>query len=117
MLPRNYRLSGNQIPQVLKKGKRFSSPLFNLVVYKRRTTDYLLPTSRFAFVVSLKIEKRAVVRNRTKRLLSEAVRLLLPKIKKDYKIVLFAKKPLKKEKLQDILSVLKNGLKKAGLLV
>jgi len=35
---------------------------------------------RFAFVVSTKVDKRATVRNRIRRIFSESVRLLLPTI-------------------------------------
>ena len=116
MLPQKYRLPGNQIPEVLKKGKRFSFPLFNLVLLKPQTSNLKPQISRFAFVVSTKISKKAVLRNRTKRLTAESVRLLLPQIKKGYDIIFFAKKPLKEEKLQDILPAVEKGVKKAGLL-
>lgn len=36
-----------------------------------------LPTSRFAFVVPASVDKRAVVRNRMRRLVRESVRLAL----------------------------------------
>lgn len=112
MLSKKYRLPGNQIPQVLKKGKRYSFPLFNLVVCQQSQ----LLNSRFAFVASLKISKKAVVRNRTKRLFSEAVRVLLPQIKKNQDIIFFAKKPFREEKLQDVLPLVEDGLKKTRLL-
>lgn len=115
MLSKKFRIPGNQIPQVLKKGKRYSFPLFNLVVLKLQVTSYKLQASRFAFVVSTKISKKAVVRNRTKRLFSESVRLLFPQIKKGNDIIFFAKKPLEKEKLQDILPIVEKGLKKASV--
>ena len=40
--------------------------------------------SRFAFIVSTKIDKRATVRNRIRRLMSESVRLFLPEITKSH---------------------------------
>ncbi len=39
-----------------------------------------LAKPRFAFIVSTKIDKRATVRNRMRRVLSESVRHLLPTI-------------------------------------
>ncbi|MBL7150438.1 ribonuclease P protein component [Candidatus Microgenomates bacterium] len=113
MLSKKFRLPGNQIPLVLKKGKRFSFPLFNLVVCQQSQ----LLNSRFTFVVSTKISKKAVVRNRTKRLLSEAVRLLLPQIKKGFDIIFFAKKPFLEEKLQDVMPQVEKALNKIKLLI
>lgn len=118
MLPRKSRLPSNQIAEVLKKGKQFSFPLFNLVCYQQKSNKATKQQdSCFAFVVSSKIDKRAVVRNRTKRLISEAVRLLLPQIKKDKDIIFFAKKPLKKEKLRDVLPEVEKAFRATKLLV
>ena len=50
------------------------------------------PVSRFAFVVSKKVAKRAVDRNRMKRLMRESVHHLLPAIQPGYDIVFAAKK-------------------------
>lgn len=47
-----------------------------LVLRYKKTTG--LP--RFAFVVSVKIDKRATQRNRMRRILSESVRHLLPRL-------------------------------------
>ncbi len=44
--------------------------------------------SRFGFVISKKIDKRAVVRNKIKRLLRQAVRERLEKIPEGFDIVL-----------------------------
>lgn len=117
MLPKKFRLPGNQIPLVLKRGKRYNFSLFNLVVYNQTTKQPdNQTTSRFSFIVSSKISKRAVIRNRTKRLLSESVRLLVPQIKKGREIIFFAKKALKEEKLQDVLPTIEKNLKKTRLL-
>lgn len=134
MLSKKFRLPGNQIPEVIKKGKRFSFPLFNLVVsnqtiessrdkaIKKSNHITIKPhnhqtLSRFAFVISKKISKKAVVRNRTKRLLSESVRLLMPQIRKGCDVIFFAKKPLLEEKLQNVMPVVEKGLKKARLII
>ena len=115
MLSKKFRLPGNQIPQVIKKGKRFSFPLFNLVVLEPRTYHLKPSSARFTFVVSKKVSKKAVIRNRTKRLFSESVRLLMPQIKKSYNVIFFAKKALIEEKLQDIMSQVEKSLKNANL--
>lgn len=81
--------------------KRRSGPLFNLVV-KERSNE-----KRFAFVVGIKISKKAVERNKIKRRLSQVVQMLLPKIKPgDY--IIYAKKEILGKERED----LKNELEK-----
>jgi ribonuclease P protein component len=76
MLPKLHRLPSVEINNLTRYGKRVSSVL-GLFLYKKSDA----PVSRFAFVVSKKVDKRAVVRNRLKRIVSESVRYLLPAIK------------------------------------
>ena len=47
--------------------------------------------SHFGFIISTKISKKAVVRNRIKRIMSETIRLNLPKLKKGFDIVFLIK--------------------------
>lgn len=67
MLPKNYRLPASRISHVLRYGKRVGNQLFQLSTEKGETV------SRFSFIVSTKIDKRATRRNRIRRLLSESV--------------------------------------------
>ena len=50
--------------------------------------------SRFGFVVSIKLAKKAVARNLVKRRLRAAVCFLLPKIKPERDIVIWPRAPL-----------------------
>ena len=119
MLPKKHRLSSLKISEILKRDKgckRYSFALLNFVVNEptRKPANQKTSPSQFSFVVSQKIDKRATVRNRTKRLLSEAVRHLLPKIKPGFSVLVFAKKAFKNEKLQDILPKAEEAFKKCG---
>ena len=123
MLPKKHRLSSLKISEILKRGKgrkgysfAFSFALFNFVVNQptRKPANQKTSPSQFSFVVSQKIDKRATVRNRTKRLLSEAVRFFLPKMKPGFSVLVFAKKAFKNEKLQDILPKVEEAFKKCG---
>jgi len=102
-LAKKYRLKKRKdFEAVKKKGKLISGPLFSLLVLKEKSTE-----SKFAFIVSKKIDKRAVVRNKIRRRLAEAVRQILPKISANLKVVFLAKPNLKEAKFEDIIRELK----------
>jgi ribonuclease P protein component len=59
--------------------------------------------NRFGFIISKKISKKAVDRNRIKRLLSEAVKINLDKIKsRSNKVVFLAKKTMLDKKMAEV---------------
>jgi ribonuclease P protein component len=69
-------------------GKKYLYPLFNVRIFDNKENKV-----RFGFVVSKRIDKRAVVRNRTKRVLRQAAKeVLRDLVGKD--IVVIAKKSL-----------------------
>jgi len=77
MLPKTYRLQKKKdIEEVFKKGRSFKEDFLVLKTVKNN-----LEKSCFGFVVSLKVSKKAVVRNKIRRKLNELVRLNLKKIK------------------------------------
>ena len=77
MLPSENQLKKEKdIERVFKKGKSFKE---GFLVLKIINND--LENSRFGFVVSTKISKKASLRNKIKRRLRELVRARLKKIK------------------------------------
>jgi len=99
MLPKKYRLNDFwEIERVKKGGRLFQSSSFGVLVFYGNEKQ----NSRIAFVVSLKIAKRSVERNRAKRLLSEAVRGFLPLIKPGYDLVFLIKKNLIGKNRQEV---------------
>jgi ribonuclease P protein component len=74
MLSSVHRLPKEEISEVLLRGIHVRSEFIELI-YKKTTTF-----SRFSFIVSTKIDKRAVSRNRMRRVMSESVRHVLAKI-------------------------------------
>jgi len=76
MLSSRYRLQKKKdIDRVFRKGKSFRED--SLVL---KTTKNDLSFSRFGFVVSQKISKKASVRNKIKRRLREAVKLRIKQL-------------------------------------
>lgn len=112
MLPKKYRLPlRTELHRLQKEGRLYHFPFFGLLAGKNN-----LPVSRFAFIVSKKIHKKAVRRNRIKRLLREAARELLPQIKPGFDVVFLTKKNIIDQDLSSLLAAMKIALQKAGLL-
>ncbi|MBE6870753.1 MAG: ribonuclease P protein component [Ruminococcaceae bacterium] len=93
------------------KGQSLATPLF--VVYLRRNR---LDVNRLGITVSTKIGK-AVVRNRARRLLKEAYRLLEPRMIKGYDIVLVARGKTPYVKCQPVMQNLESAFAKLKLIV
>ena len=90
MLPKENRLTDDyDFRRVKRLGKSYHCPLFKFSFAPRKISG----ASRFGFVISKKIDKRAVVRNRIKRLLRQAVRENLEKIPEGFDIV-FVVRPI-----------------------
>lgn len=73
MLGAKYRIPKSEIPNVVRRGKRFQSDLFDIKAWYDNNLDH----PRFAIVVSTKIDKRAVVRNTIKRKFRSAIYSML----------------------------------------
>ena len=65
MLPKKYRLPGSR---KLTNAQSISFPFFTVLI-----APSTFPYSRFGFVVSKKVDSKAVVRNRLKRMLRQRV--------------------------------------------
>ena len=93
MLNHKYRFhSRGGVRYVYKKGKTVRNPKMSLV-FVENTRGF----TRVAVVVSKKVEKTAVKRNRIRRRIYEVVRLNFDKIpkKQDYIFVVYSKEVLK----------------------
>jgi ribonuclease P protein component len=112
MLSREYILKGKKnFENVQKEGRLFQSSSFGIAYLKREDTG----PSRFGFVVSTKIAKEAVQRNRIKRALSEAVRFMMKEIKEGYEVVFLAKQRSAKEPTDVLMREVREAMPKAKL--
>jgi len=113
VLPKKYRLPlKTEFSYLKKKGKIFQGKLFALLLVSQTKKSFF----RTAFVISNKIHKKAVKRNKARRLVNEVVYELLPKIKKGYDGVFLAKKAIIKADYKEIKKETLMVLKKAHLL-
>ena len=89
----------------LSNPKNISTPFFSLRIEKN---DQNL--NRFAFIVSKKIDKRAVIRNSLKRKLRSCIEEIFDNIQKGYDFVFYPKSLLIKTEREEVLTELKKTL-------
>lgn len=98
MLPKINRLKNKkEIERVFKKGKGFKEDFLILKVAKSNFEN-----SRFAFVVSKKISKKATLRNKIRRRLGELIRFKIKKFKNGMDLVLIAAPGLEEKDFWEI---------------
>lgn len=115
MLPLKHRLPlRKKFLDLRSSGKFVHGKFFDMIMDDGnvlRATE-----SQFAFVVSKKVSKKAVLRNRVKRLLSEAVLSSIPKLKKKISCAFLAKESAIDATLPQLVDEIETSFKKLGLL-
>ena len=88
MLPKENRLhTDKEIKDLVKTGQTFFLP--EMVIKYKANQDNI---TKAGFIVSTKVDKKAVVRNKVARQLREAIRDALPQLKVGYSVLIIAKK-------------------------
>ncbi len=112
MLPKKHRLKKKKsFDLVFKKGKVFFE---KFLILKKLENN--LKESRFGFVVSLKISKKAKERNKVKRRLREVIKNKLSQIKTGYDIIFLSKKGIEEIDFREIKEIIEKLLEKAKLI-
>ena len=113
MLPPKNRLKAERdFERIFRNGKAVSGQFLVL-----KTAPNGKDFSRFGFVVSQKISKKATIRNKIKRRLREAVRMLLAKVKSGFDVVFFTRKGIEEKGFLEIKESLEELFEKAGLII
>lgn len=95
----------------MRGGNRVSNNFFKLIFIQSK-----VQVSRFAFVVPIRVDKRASARNRVKRLLRESIHHVLPRIAGAFDAVLIVqKKPNGMSQLQ-VKEMMQDMLRRAKLI-
>jgi len=94
---RNRLKKKKEIERVFKEGKGFLGAFLFLKIVKNN-----LGISRFCFAVGKSLSRKATVRNKVRRRISELVRLKLKNIKNGIDVVLIALPGTEKKDLQEI---------------
>ena len=107
MLKRENRVrSKKEFAEIKNEGRVLYSPLFGFLNYKK--DDDL---KKFGFIVSKKISKRAVDRNKIRRILSEIVRKNLNRFENGTRIIFLTKKEILNKKTKEVEKEMKKFFK------
>lgn len=113
MLPKENRLKKKKDFNKVAAGDQQISG--NFLILKFQSND--LSVARVGFVVSKKVSKKAVLRNKVKRRLREAVRAELARVRPGFDLVFFTRREIKEKEFSDIQQLVKQLLEKAKLYV
>ena len=113
MLLKKYLLSKKKdFERIFKEGKYYRQDFAYFKIAKNN-----LEISRFGFVVSLKISKKAVMRNKIRRRLSEIIRLRIQQIKPGLDIVILTQPEIAGKSYLEIEQALIILLERARILI
>jgi len=113
MLAQKSRLTGvKNFKAVEVNGEIYQSENFGIARLNRNDDG----PSRFAFVVSSKVAKDAVDRNKFKRAMSEAVRTSMIDVKNGFDVVFLAKTSIVRIPTSELMREVKFALKDSGLI-
>jgi len=99
-----------EFDRVFKTGQSFYGKVLGL---KAAQND--LAESRFGLMVSLKVSKKAVVRNKIKRQLRSIIRQELPRLKNGKDVVIIVFPLILDKKIEEIRVFVKNGFERLNL--
>jgi len=112
MLSKENRLKKKKdFEKLFKEGKSFREKFLVLKVNKNN-----LNNNRFGFIVSKKVSKKAVVRNKIKRQLREIVRKEIKNYQKGFDIAVIVLPSIALKDFKEINQVLRSTLKKIKIL-
>jgi ribonuclease P protein component len=108
MLATTFRLSANKKYEFTRS---FSTPYFLLKIAKNNSDE-----KKFGFIVSKKVDKRAVIRNRAKRVVRSCIEELLSQIHPGYTLLFILKSQSVNAERDDVFKTIQILLQKQGIL-
>jgi ribonuclease P protein component len=107
---RKYRLRGKEFEEVLKKGKGFrvNGLVLKLILKEKE--------KKFGFLISKKVLKKAVQRNKLKRRLREILRERVENIREGVRAVFIALRRIEEKEFFELKEIFEKILKKSKIL-
>ena len=115
MLAKSNRLTKEKdFRRVFRRGKRYETPLFRVYIGEQK--ESLSSGSRFGVIVSKKVSKKAVDRNRIKRVIRAAIKEYIEKTKGNFDIIIVVIRKPERVDFSGIVNTLFKIFKKAKLI-
>ena len=112
MLKKKNRVSDRKEIEELRRGEMIhQSPIFGLLMVDKKDEE-----KKFLFVVSKKISKKAVERNRVRRVLSEVIRLNMDGIRSGVRLGFLVRRAILEWKWEEIKKEVEKMLVGRGLM-
>lgn len=111
MLPKKHRINKVLFKEIFKKGKTFSFEHLFLRIVSLST-----PISLFTFVVSSKVSKKPIIRNKLKKRARYIVKKLLSQIKPGLGVIVFFKPGSEKLSFSELGKEILAVFKKSGII-
>jgi len=112
MLPKQNRLKNKKDFETLFKNGKGCKGDFIYIKFSENNSE----NSRFGFIVSTKFSKKAVLRNKIKRLLREVIKAKIKDIKKGIDVAIIINPGLKYNNIKELDIKIENLFKKAKLI-
>ena len=112
MLPKKNRITAPLFYSLRSPVQKASNPLFLLTVKQ-------IPLStdpKITIIISKKTAPLSTRRNKTRRLIQEAVKEIIPSLKQNTALLIKSRKALQKEKPKDLIPYLKDALESLNLI-
>lgn len=106
----------NRLPRAASKKLRFTQRWFGKTISFFTTNRQDSFSTRFAISVPKRLDKRSTVRNRIKRVVSEELRLLIPRVVSGFDILILLKEPFTSNQRERVKIELTSFMENAGLL-
>ena len=112
MLKKINRVSKRKEVEELRKERVFyQSPIFGMLMLDKKDEE-----KRFLMVISKRISKKAVVRNKLKRQMTEVIRLKLAKIRPGVRVGFLVRGKILEYKWEGIKAEMEKALVKTGVM-
>jgi ribonuclease P protein component len=113
MLASKYKLKRSKVfDEAKSRGKLHQQKLFGISVLERKDDQ----PSKFGFVISKKVSKQAVQRNRINRAVQETIRFEMTHIKEGFDVIFLLKQEAARSTTDEIMRAVRVAIKEVGLI-
>ena len=112
MLSKKYLLNKKEVFLLKREGKVVDkNPFFNTIAFRIPEES----VSKFTFIISKKVSRKAVERNKVKRVMAEAIRVNIDKFDKGYYIGFYLKEKATDKSYEELFDLVNKEISKISI--